>query len=156
MGLQELLTVDVFGEELNLNDLDEAIDLFEDAAHSNLNSRIRKGAVDHVLSVGHMVMSGRLMDNRKNLERLIKLAALDEAPLAKGLERHRLLHAGERLDDITEVHRLVGRAKDVVEAALRRSPEERHLPPLEADQLAVAGAGPLTLRAASAGLRSDT
>jgi len=78
MGLQELLTVDVFGEELDLNDLDEVIDLFEDAAHANLNARIRKGAVDHVLSLGRLIMTGRLMDSRKNLERLLKLAALDE------------------------------------------------------------------------------
>ncbi len=91
MSLKDLLKIDVFGEELDLSDIDTVIDLFEDAAHANLNARIRKGSVDYVLSLGRLLMTGRLMDNRKNLDRLIKLADLD-ADENNHLVLHGLIH----------------------------------------------------------------
>jgi hypothetical protein len=91
MSLRDMLKIDVFGQELDLSDVDEVIDLFEDAAHANLNSRIRKGSVDYLLSLGRLVMTGRLMDNRKNLERAVKLADLD-ADENNHLVLHGLIH----------------------------------------------------------------
>jgi hypothetical protein len=63
----------------SLADPGAVIDLFEDAAHLNLESPILKGATLYPEMPGRLVISGDLHDHRPNLVNLIKIAKLEES-----------------------------------------------------------------------------
>lgn len=61
--------------------------LFSRAAAANLDCAFRKGSTVHLPRKGRVLMTGDLHDNGRNLQRIIKLAALHESP-----DHHLILH----------------------------------------------------------------
>jgi len=78
-----------FDDDLDLDPTDagEMIDLLEDAAHFNLESKQRRGSTVHLKSGTRLLMTGDLHDHRPNYGRILKLAKLDESP-----DNHLILH----------------------------------------------------------------
>ncbi|MFA9476751.1 metallophosphoesterase [Phycisphaerales bacterium AB-hyl4] len=75
------------GSDLNLQDADVIIDLFQRAAKANLEHPDRKGAVVHLPRRGRLLMTGDLHDHGLNFQRLWKLARLH-----RGSDRYLVLH----------------------------------------------------------------
>ncbi len=68
-------------------DADSAVDVFLRAADANLSARDRRGATLHMPDRQKVLMTGDLHDHGLNLQRILKLATLDEGP-----DRHVILH----------------------------------------------------------------
>lgn len=81
----------------SLADPGAVVDLFEDAAHLNIESPIRRGSTLYPEAPGRLLISGDLHDHRPNLANLIKLAKLE-----KSEENHLLLQEVIHGDQIVE------------------------------------------------------
>ena len=60
------------GSDLDLQDPQVVIDLFERAADANLHDGYRHGAIAQVPAQRHLLMTGDLHDHGLNLQRIIK------------------------------------------------------------------------------------
>lgn len=79
------------GSDLDLQDPQVVIDLFERAADANLHDGYRHGAIAQVPAQRHLLMTGDLHDHGLNLQRIIKLAALDRSA-DRVLVLHEIVH----------------------------------------------------------------
>ena len=73
------------------------IKVFDQAAAANLNSPLRRGATVHLPNHGRLVMTGDLHDHGVNLQRILKLARLDESP-DHHLVLHEVIHGQRRVN----------------------------------------------------------
>jgi hypothetical protein len=69
------------------------IDLFQKAAHANLECPHRHGAADRMPKRGRLLMTGDLHDNGLNLMRILKLARLEDSP-DNHVIIHEVIHGG--------------------------------------------------------------
>jgi hypothetical protein len=74
------------GAGLRVQDAAVAADLFTRAAQANLQSPLRKGNTVHLPDTGWLTMTGDLHDNGLNLQRIVRVAALDRP------DHHLILH----------------------------------------------------------------
>jgi hypothetical protein len=73
--------------DLDLDDADTVVRLFQQAAAANRDCPLRRGAAVHLPARGRLVMTGDLHDHSINLQRILTLAALHEDP-----DHHVILH----------------------------------------------------------------
>jgi hypothetical protein len=81
----------------DLRDPAAVVDLFDRTAQANLNSPLRHGALIRLPPRGRLLMSGDLHDHSLNLQRLVKLAALDADP-ANHLVLQEIIHGPHRVN----------------------------------------------------------
>jgi len=77
----------MLGDERELMDAANVIDLYEDAAHLNLNSSLREGGTVFLGDEGRVLLTGDLHDHRNNYKRFLKLAALEDS-----VDHHLIIH----------------------------------------------------------------
>lgn len=71
--------------------------LLTQAADANRQCPIRKGATIHLPPQGRLLMTGDLHDHSVNLQRILKLAALDKSP-DHFLVLHEIIHGSHRIN----------------------------------------------------------
>lgn len=79
----------------NFQAAESVIELFNQATQANLHCPMRKGSTTYLPDRGTLVMTGDLHDHVVNLQRILRLSALDASP-----DRHVILHEvihGERM-----------------------------------------------------------
>ncbi|MEX2213686.1 MAG: metallophosphoesterase [Phycisphaeraceae bacterium] len=72
---------------LDLRNPELMVDLFNQAAHLNRTSKMRKGATVYLPAAGTVVMTGDIHDHGPNLNRILNLAKIHESP-----SNHVILH----------------------------------------------------------------
>jgi hypothetical protein len=107
---------------LDMRSADVVIDLFEKAAHANLHSALRKGATVHLPAHGRVLMTGDIHDHGPNLTKILKLAAIADAP-TNHVILHEVIHGESFINGMDLSVRILAKV-----AALKAAfPDQVHL-----------------------------
>ncbi len=85
------------GAGMNLQDADVVIDLFQRATEASLNHPLRSGSHLALPDHGQLMMTGDLHDNGLNLQRLLKLARLQDNK-DHHIVLHELIHGEHKIE----------------------------------------------------------
>lgn len=107
---------------LDLDDPAVVARLFRDAAAANRESSRRRGATIHLPARGRLVMTGDLHDHSLNLQRILRLADLDD-----DRDHHVILHEAVHGPQLVSGRDLSVRTLARVAAAKAARPEQVHL-----------------------------
>jgi hypothetical protein len=99
----------------NYNDASAVIALFEDAADAVRHSERRDRSVVRLPSRGRLVATGDLHDNPFHLEKIIRLARLDESP-DHYVVMHEMIHGERLLNGMDFSYRMLSRVAELIVA----------------------------------------
>lgn len=129
---------------VNVQDAEEVIDLFHEAARVSLEAACRQGSVEIIRGPGTLIATGDLHDNPFHLRRLLELAGLDSEGPAQADEGrpvhvtfHEVIHSDKLLNGLDLSYRALAR---IAEAKVL-APERVHTLLANHELAQIVGAG---------------
>lgn len=98
---------------VNLRDAHAVIDLFQRAAEALRSSPVRSGCIVRLPGRGRLLVTGDLHDNPLHLQKIVRLARLDQSP-EHHVILHEMIHGDKLLNGMDFSHRMLARAAELM------------------------------------------